>query len=240
MRVRQRDEVTVVDLSASSVLERVSHLAQDCVRSAHVDGGAVALVSDQGARLMMSATDHLAAVLERSQVDLGEGPFVDAERSGEPVLVADLGDDSDPAPLRWPFFARAARDLDVAAFFAFPIRVSTVPLGTLGLYRCRPGLLTAPQIGTVAGTADGIARELLGTHVSDHASTDADEIDQLSLAPTIQLHQAAGMVMMQLDVSIPEAIARLRATAFAENIALADLARDIVQRHRRLGRGDLT
>ena len=44
--------------------------------------------------------------------------------------------------------------------------------------------------------------------------------------------------MIQLDVSINEAMALLRATAFAEGKALADLALEVVERRRRLGEAD--
>jgi hypothetical protein len=46
------------------------------------------------------------------------------------------------------------------------------------------------------------------------------------------------MTMIQLDVSIEEALALLRATAFAEGKALADLALEVVERRRRVGETD--
>ena len=50
------------------------------------------------------------------------------------------------------------------------------------------------------------------------------------------VHQAAGMAMVQLGTSLPEALVRLRATAFAEGISINDLATDLVSRRRRLAR----
>ena len=55
-------------------------------------------------------------------------------------------------------------------------------------------------------------------------------------APTIinmTVHQAAGMVMGQLDCSIEEAMVRLRGAAFAESLSLTDLATDVVNGRRR-------
>jgi hypothetical protein len=46
------------------------------------------------------------------------------------------------------------------------------------------------------------------------------------------------MTMVQLDVSIVEAMALLRATAFAEGMDLADLAREVVDRRVRLGKAE--
>jgi hypothetical protein len=50
------------------------------------------------------------------------------------------------------------------------------------------------------------------------------------------VHQAAGMAMVQLDCSIEDALARLRATAFAEGMAVNQLASDLVHGRRRLDR----
>jgi AmiR/NasT family two-component response regulator len=43
-----------------------------------------------------------------------------------------------------------------------------------------------------------------------------------------QVYPAQGMVMVQLGVSLPEALARLRAHAFATDQDLADLAADVL------------
>ena len=43
------------------------------------------------------------------------------------------------------------------------------------------------------------------------------------------VHNAAGMVSVQLDVPVTEALVRLRAHAFAENQLLRDVAADVVE-----------
>ena len=42
------------------------------------------------------------------------------------------------------------------------------------------------------------------------------------------VHQASGMVSVQLDVSVGQALIRLRAYAFGNERRLADVARDVV------------
>ena len=44
------------------------------------------------------------------------------------------------------------------------------------------------------------------------------------------VHQAAGMVAAQLDVSVGQALIRLRAYAFGNDRPLTDVARDVVAR----------
>ena len=52
----------------------------------------------------------------------------------------------------------------------------------------------------------------------------------VALGTTLQVHQAQGMVMVQLGVSLGSAMARLRAYAYANDRSLADVAHDIVAR----------
>jgi AmiR/NasT family two-component response regulator len=51
-----------------------------------------------------------------------------------------------------------------------------------------------------------------------------------------ELFQARGMIMVQLDMSISNALARMRAHAYAENRPLAAVARDVVARRLRFDR----
>ena len=52
------------------------------------------------------------------------------------------------------------------------------------------------------------------------------------------VHQAAGMVAAQLDVSVGQALVRLRAYAFANDRSLTEVARDVVERTLRFGTGN--
>jgi hypothetical protein len=45
-----------------------------------------------------------------------------------------------------------------------------------------------------------------------------------------EIHQATGIVLAQLGVSAPQALARMRGHAFVEQRLLIDVARDVVSR----------
>jgi AmiR/NasT family two-component response regulator len=53
------------------------------------------------------------------------------------------------------------------------------------------------------------------------------------------VHQAAGMVMVQSDSTIDEAMAQLRASAFAEGRSLITLSAEVVSGHRRVRKEQL-
>jgi hypothetical protein len=54
--------------------------------------------------------------------------------------------------------------------------------------------------------------------------------------PSAPVHQAAGMVMVQVDGTIEDAMARLRAVAFVEGRSLHQVARDVVSEGRRFSK----
>jgi hypothetical protein len=59
---------------------------------------------------------------------------------------------------------------------------------------------------------------------------DDDQAWDRSWGNRAEIHQATGMVVAQLGVSAADALARLRAHAFAEQRLLGDVARDVVAR----------
>lgn len=197
-----------------------------CVRLAGASSAGLTLM--KGIRY---ATDKAATLFEELQFTLGEGPSVDAQRSAAPVLVPELG--SSRERRRWPMFTPAAVDAGAAAMFMFPLRSGAVRLGVLALHRAEAGPLTAGQVSDVLLVTDIVLSMLLdemlppgsrpGRHHSDGVQPGRAEI-----------HQATGMVSVQLGVTVEEALVRLRAHAFAHEQPIADVAREVVARRLRL------
>ena len=76
-------------------------------------------------------------VVQDLELELGEGPGVDAWALVEPVLEPDL---AAPSVVRWPAFAPAADSkAGVLAVFAFPLRLGAIRIGVMELYRDRRG-----------------------------------------------------------------------------------------------------
>jgi hypothetical protein len=75
--------------------------------------------------------------------------------------------------------------------------------------------------------ADVIARTILAFQA--HAEPGAIAVELNADIHTV-VHQAAGMVSIQLDVSVGDALARLRAHAFGTNQSIAEVSREVVSR----------
>ncbi len=208
---------------------QLERLLRTCCDETGLDGAGVSIVTSSGTSDPLFATDELAGEIERLQMTLGEGPCVDSTASGSPVLVPDLGDPGDLVSRRWPVFRGEATRLGARAIFAFPIRIGAIGLGAVDLYRLSPGPLNELELGSALRSVDGV-----GMAVLEAPSQYDDEAGRTK--PTMVVHQAAGMVMAQLDSSIGEAMVRLRATAFAEGRTVNELAVDVVHGRRRLSK----
>jgi hypothetical protein len=113
----------------------------------------------------------------------------------------------------------------VRAVFGFPLRVGTVRLRALNLYRDWPGPLSADQHADALVVAGVAARWVLDVQAHAAPGVLADELQVGDFHFVV--HNAAGMVSMQLGVSVTEALIRLRAYAFSRDRQLEDIARDV-------------
>jgi hypothetical protein len=170
--------------------------------------------------------------VEQLQFLLGEGPCRDAYAGAGPVLVEDLR-----APVwqqRWPAFAPAAVQAGVQAVFALPLCVGDTRVGVLDLYRETVGGLTEQTLSDALIMADAVTELLLAESVADGDDDNpmlADGREYLLQRATV--HQATGMVSVQLGVPVEDALARLRAHAFAAGRELDEVAADVLARRLR-------
>jgi len=206
------------------------------VAAVTVTGGWLSAVRGTGPGHLMDVTDEVSEQLADLQLTLGEGPSLDVSASGAPVLASDLG--RRETERRWPVFAPAARQAGAAAIFAFPLEIGAIRSGVLGLYREQAGALSALQLGDALSFADTATLLLLDSQ--DQAADDAAAGDTPARQPAAltlrraEIDQATGMLTEQLGTGITDAFARLRAYAFANDLRLTDVSRDIVARRLRL------
>jgi hypothetical protein len=203
---------------------------------AGVDGGWLSVMSDPARRALVHATGPLAAELDELQFTLGEGPCVDAFGSRSPVLVADLG--AAGWWERWPGFTVAGAAAGAAAVFAFPLVMGAIRVGVLGLYRKTPGSLSPDALADVLVCADTALQLLLDSRAGTDGGGDGRPGRGLPADgwsdDHAQVYQATGMVSAQRSVGLEEALALLRAHAFAYDQTLDEVAAAVVARRLRL------
>ena len=121
----------------------------------------------------------------------------------------------------------------VRAAFAFPLQIGSGRLGVLEIFRARPGSLTTEELSQALTFAEVALTTLLGGQdLPASAGTGLDE----AMDSRAELFQAQGMVMVQIGGTPAEALARMRAHAYAEDRPLADVAADLTGRRLRFER----
>jgi hypothetical protein len=188
------------------------------------------LMSGDIPRGSLCSTNEVSQLIEELQYTLGEGPCVDAYRQDQVVAEPDL---ADPVTPRWFAFTPPALGAGVRALFGFPLRVGTVRLGALNLYRDWSGPLTGDQHADALVVADVAARWVLEAQAGAPPGAVAQELETGANFHFV-VHNAAGIVSARQGISVTEALIRLRAHAFSNDRLLADVAEDVVARRLRL------
>jgi hypothetical protein len=195
-----------------------------------VSGAGVMLMSGDVPHGSLCTTNNVSKLIEDLQYTLGEGPCVDAYSSDAFVSEPDLANPKHP---RWPAFSSRALEAGVRGIFGFPLREGAARLGALNLYQDKPGPLTDNQHADALVMADVIARWVLDAQAASPPDILAAGLESGSEFHFV-VHNAAGMVSVQLGVSVTEALIRLRAHAFRENRLVQDVALDVVDRRLRI------
>jgi hypothetical protein len=226
---RVLEAVRSAELAAEG-MARVAHVCALAAGSLRVDGVGLSVTAGPGRHTRVAATDVVSGRIEDLQVLLGQGPCVDAVSTGAPVLVADI---TQPGIAdRWPVFVPEVTTMGVRASFALPLTVGRLRLGAMDLYRRDPGGLTDAELAEAEDYATAAVEVLLQLQ---NAVPDAvRETLEPGWAATSVVHQATGMVMVQLDVDGTAAFAALRGRAYQEGRTLQEVAHAVLERRTRL------
>ncbi|MGH1493621.1 MAG: hypothetical protein ACRBK7_30185 [Acidimicrobiales bacterium] len=130
---------------------------------------------------------------------------------------------------RWPAFSSPAVESGALAVFGFPIRIGAARIGALSLYRDRPGSLTDEQHADSLVAAQVIAEAILALQAEAEPGEVAEALQADADFHHVE-HQASGMIAVQVQVGIDEALVRLRAHAFRSDSSVTDVARKVVGR----------
>lgn len=208
-----------------------ARLCAVCVEMTEMTGAGIMLMDGDLPRGTVCTSNATSAVIEDLQYTLGEGPCVDAYRQHRPIAEPDL---ADPVTPRWLAFTPPAVAAGARAVFGFPLDVGGARLGALNLYRDRPGPLTADQHADALVLAEAAAQLVIDMQADAAPGSLGQELEVGSNFQFV-VHQAAGMVAVQLDVSVTDALVRLRAYAFRNGRLVSDVAKDVVELRLRFG-----
>jgi GAF domain-containing protein len=194
----------------------------------------VSIVAPSGRWMQVYASNPSAADLEQIGFVLDEGPHLEAQAKGIPVVIDHVTDDSSAHSSRR--YSQAAAEHGVRSIVALPLQDDGLVIGALTLFSNISLRLHEHQL-TVALRMANAASEV----VAEWLNREGISYRPLSSRPEdlydyqVEIPQASGMVMAQLGISISDAMIRLRAHAYANDLSVAEVARRVVGRNLRFG-----
>jgi hypothetical protein len=202
-------------------------LARAVTRVLPVDGaGLSVLIGGSRRRAPLGASDEIAGRAERLQFTVGSGPCLQAQHIRQPVFVVE-----DDLRRRWPAF----HDLLVGqtpyrAIVALPLRNALTGMGALDLYFRDSADVAALDVFAAVTAGDLVTQRLSEAAVWSDWSAESGPgvLHSPAAVRRAVVWQAIGRTSLALDTAEPEALAVLRAHAYATGRTVDDLAADVV------------
>ncbi len=195
-----------------------------------LDGAAILLQSNDVITGASASAGSLGEIITHLELGLGEGPGHQAIAERSSIFADQLL--TGPSET-WPMFAQEARRAGIAAIFTFSLNLGSICVGALEVCRERPGPLNPGELIDLASLASLTTSALL---LMQSGLQDGELLDLLEVGNPSQLrvHQATGMVAEQMQTSLSNALALLRAYALAHNLTLTEAADGIIARKIRM------
>ena len=209
-------------VNAYAIDEMLDRLCKEINAVLEVDGAGVMLEDEQGSLRFVAASDDLVRSIESLQIELGEGPCMQAYRTGRQVRVNDLSSDG-----QFPRFSPRALDAGMAAVHSFPLVADEEVVGALNVYATNPYALDEP--GGEAGQllADIATTYILNARTLSESHKLAGQL-QRALDSRVVIEQAKGKLSEQLEIPVTEAFEVMRRHARSNGRKLHDVAVEVV------------
>ena len=221
--VRALDELPPPDLRGPEML--AVRLARACVAALPVDGAGLSIHDMDGLRTPIGASDPVTAAAERLQFTQGVGPCLRAHDDGVAIAF-------EPGDLarNWPdLHAALVGETPFRAVLSVPLLPPLGPLVVLDLYVHDPDTLPDTDRDDVEDVTVALTRAMvaaaLGAPKQEGRRGWWDGPDALRRA---RVWQATGLVNVALGLDAPDALAALKAHAFATGRVVDDVAEDLV------------
>ena len=200
-------------------------LSRACVAALPVDGAGLSVHDVHGLRTPIGASDPTTSRAERLQFTHGAGPCLRAHDDGVAIAF-------DPAAIErnWPELHSAlVGETPFSAVLSVPLLPPLGPLVVLDLYVRDALALPATDREDVADVTIALTRAMVAAALGAPAEEGRrgwwDGPDALSRA---RVWQATGMVNVGLGLDTPDALAVLKAHAFATGRVVDEVADDLV------------
>jgi GAF domain-containing protein len=206
------------------VVEFAQELVENCVSLLDVDSAGLMLDDLRGGLQMLASTSEQTRMLELLQIQSDAGPCLQAYRTGQQVLVDDLGSDT----ARWPEFATRASAEGFGSVVAIPLRLRSERIGALNLFRRGTGMMTDSDLLVAQALADVATIGILHQRVLTRGALVNSQL-QTALNSRVLIEQAKGVLAERQGLDMDQAFVQLRTMARSNNRHLSDTARAVIE-----------
>jgi hypothetical protein len=206
----------------SEVFEAVVRAAPDLVQGCD---HASLMMRRNGRYTTAASSDEIAELIDSFELELGEGPCLDAIID-EAVFHDDDLTDGSP----WPrLTARVLAETPVRGMAGFRIIVDEKKTGALNLFSDQAGALDQHSIDQGIVLASFVSVAMLAADERQAANTLRD-----GLKSNREIGKAIGLMMAFHKISDADAFDMLRVASQEMNLKLSEVARQVVEHHNRV------
>jgi hypothetical protein len=223
---RFRSALASVDDPALASVELLPvRLSRACAKALGADGvGLCVFAADF--RIPLGASDDDAAVAERLQFTLGQGPCLDAHAHNRPWRGS-----AEHIRQQWPVFHdQLVARTSFRSIISVPLHLGPTVGGAMDLYLRQPQQVPTLQLADVYAAAESIAQALSWQQAG--TMTDLDDGSGWLYGSAARARTtvwiAIGMLNAHYDLNTPDAFALLRAYAYSHEHLLDDVADRLV------------
>jgi len=177
----------------------------------------------RGERAFTAAYDgQLALDADELQYQRGYGPCVDAARTAQVMLVADMRTEQ-----RWPGYTTYAAERGVGSSMSIPLPFQSGLIGALNNYATRPDAFDADDVDSGQDIAGWVAVAVAN---ADLATGTREELAHMRIAMASRsiIDQAKGILMERHQIDQEQAFTMLTRASQTTNTKLRDIAVELV------------
>lgn len=200
-------------------------LAKACAEVLRCDGAGLSMQFAPARRLPLGASDDAAAIAERLQFTVGEGPCLEVLATGRSLLVVE-----DSIRARWPAFHDAlVTHTPFRHIIALPLDGELAGAAALDLFFTSTDDFSSLDLATALAVVAEISAHFESTIGRSSRATDRPAwLDAPAARRRSNVWQALGYLNSELDFTTGEALAVLRGHAYSHDQVIDDVAEDVL------------
>jgi GAF domain-containing protein len=194
-----------------------------CVQVFTVSGSGLMVADDQSVLRYAVASDGPGQALEEVQLEVGDGPCVQAFVRDTQVVTEDLATDD-----RWPEVGARVAPLGIHGMLGVPVRLGGIAVGSLDVYLDTPHRWELAEQRALSRYADVIAALTETALAAQQAGELAEQLNY-ALEHRVPIERGIGFLMGRDRIDHAVAFNRLRAASRSSRRRIGEVAEELLR-----------